>query len=203
MEDNRTEIDETVAYYDQNATIFVEATINIDVSELYKPFEELLHPGAKILDLGCGSGRDSKYFVQHGYNVVAMDPSTVMCEQTKSYACVPVYKLKAEEMQFSDEFDAVWACASLVHVAKETQEKTMKLISDALKMGGFCYCSWKYGNRDQSDNGRHFTDYTEKSINELIEKVGVFEICKMWITSDVREQQRAQKWINIIVRKVL
>ena len=60
----RTDIEKTIAYYNYNAERFVESTINADVSELYMPFEKLLSPGAKILDLGCGSGRDSKYFVQ-------------------------------------------------------------------------------------------------------------------------------------------
>lgn len=202
MEDEcRTDINETIAYYEQNVTSFVETTINVDVSELYKPFEELLQPGAKILDLGCGSGRDSKYFARHGYDVVAVDPSQAMCEQTKSYACVPVYKLKAEELHFSNEFDAVWACASLLHVSKNSQEKAMKLISNALKQGGVCYCSWKYGNSDLNENGRQFTNHTEQSINDLIEEVGEFDIIKIWITSDVRRDQRKQKWINLIVKK--
>lgn len=114
MEDKRrTELEETIAYYDLNAEEFVNSTINADASELYKPFGELLSSGAKILDLGCGSGRDSRYFAQRGYDVVAVDPSLAMCEYTRSILDIPVFQMKAEDMDFQNEFDAVWACASL------------------------------------------------------------------------------------------
>lgn len=119
----RTDIEETIAYYDRNAERFVESTINADVSELYMPFEKLLSPGAKILDLGCGSGRDSKYFAQRGYDVVAVDPSPAMCDYTRSIVDIPVIQMRAEDLDFYNVFDAVWACASLLHVPKNDQKK--------------------------------------------------------------------------------
>lgn len=119
MENKRgTNIDQTVEYYEKNATTFIESTINADVSELYKPFEGLFTPGCRILNLGCGSGRDSKYFAGKGYDIVVLSPAPAMCAQTKAFAHVPVYEMKVEEMQFSNEFDGVWACASLMHVPK-------------------------------------------------------------------------------------
>ncbi len=89
----RSKIDETVAYYDNNASAFIESTINAEVSSLYEDFEKLINPGCKILDLGCGSGRDSRYFVRHGYNVVAVDPSPVMCAHTRTIVDILVYYL--------------------------------------------------------------------------------------------------------------
>ena len=80
-----------------------------------------------------GSGRDSKYFVEKGYDVVALDPSPAMCAQTRSLAHIPVHEMKAEEMQFSNEFDGVWACASLLHVPRDKQENVLHRIADSLK----------------------------------------------------------------------
>lgn len=123
MEDkHQTDIEETIAYYDHNAKAFVDSTLNVDVSELYKPFEKLLFPGARILDLGSGSGRDSRYFTQRGYGVVAVDPSPAMCEHTRFIVDAPVVQMKAEDMSFKKEFDEVWACALLLHVPRAQQK---------------------------------------------------------------------------------
>lgn len=199
---NRSNIDETVAYYENNASTFIESTINADVSSLYKDFEKLINPGCKILDLGCGSGRDSRYFVRRGYSVVAVDPSPVMCAHTRAMVDIPVFEMKAEDMQFPNEFDAVWACASLLHVSREKQIDVFRLICKALKNDGIFYCSWKYGNDDRSVDGRHFTDLTEDFLTDLLKKMPVFEEEKVWITHDVRKDKQNQKWLNALIKKV-
>ena len=202
MEDKYLAVtEETIAYYDQNAEEFIQSTINADVSELYIPFEQQISPGAKILDLGCGSGRDSRYFRQCGYDVIAVDPSSKMCEQTRSIADIPVFQMKAEDISFKNEFDAVWACASLLHVSETKQKKVLMLIGEALRPGGICYCSWKYGDEVRTENGRTFTDHTEHSLNNLLKDVNIFEIMKCWMTEDVRNN-RNQKWINVILKKM-
>lgn len=204
MEDKRRNgIDETIAYYDQNVAVFVESTVNADITELYRSFEEFLNPGARILDLGCGSGRDSKYFVRHGYDVVAVDPSQAMCEQTRSYACVPVYKLKAEEMQFSDEFDAVWACASLLHISRDNQIPAFRRIVNALKNDGIIYCSWKYGDQNRVIDGREFTDMNEELLQKLVYDIHELEVLKIWSTVDVRKEKVTTKWLNALLRKCI
>lgn len=201
MEDiRRTDIEETIAYYDHNAEKFVESTINVDVSELYKPFEKLLSPGARILDLGCGSGRDSRYFSQRGYDVVAVDPSPAMCEHTKILVDVPAFQMKAEDMSFCNEFDAVWACSSLLHVPKSQQKNVMLLIAKSLKQGGICYSSWKFGDEERFDGERWFTDYTEVSLRELFKSISIFKIVRIWITNDVRGD-KDQRWINALIKK--
>ena len=184
----RTDIEETIAYYDHNAATFVKSTVNADVSELYKPFEELLNPGAKILDLGCGSGRDSKYFFRHGYDVVAVDPSQAMCEQTRT-------------MDFSNEFDAVWACASLLHISRDMYELTFNRIMESLKDGGIIYSSWKYGYHDRYQCGRTFTDMNEISLNEVINNIPGLVLLKMWVTYDVRPGEHKVKWLNALMKK--
>ncbi len=197
----RSDVDKTVEYYERNASVFIDSTIDLDVSELYRPFEKRLSPGCKILDLGCGSGRDSKYFVEHGFHVVAIDPSPAMCIQTRSLVHIPVFEMKAEDMQFSDEFDGVWACASLLHVSRDKQMDTLCIIGKALKSSGICYCSWKYGSGEHNTGGRHFTDFTEKSFRELLKKVALFEELEVWITCDVRRDRQEQKWLNALLKK--
>lgn len=65
---------QTIQYYDQNAACFVENTRDVDFHVIQDEFLEKLPAEAQILDLGCGSGRDTKYFLEHGYQSM---PSTV------------------------------------------------------------------------------------------------------------------------------
>lgn len=56
----------TLRYYDSNAQSFAADTIDVDMSSIQDDFLSLLHSGARILDLGCGTGRDSRYFLSRG-----------------------------------------------------------------------------------------------------------------------------------------
>ena len=196
-----TNIDLTIEYYEKNAEAFIESTKNVNVSDLYKPFEEFLAPLCRILDLGCGSGRDSKYFAEKGYDVVALDPSQAMCAQTRSLVHIPVYEMRAEEMQFSNEFDGVWACASLLHVPRDKQRSVLHRIATALKDEGVLYASWKYGTQDRTADGKKYVDMNDRLIYEIIKEVPEIHIVKMWTTKDVRTEYSTQKWLNVLLRK--
>jgi SAM-dependent methyltransferase len=204
MEDkHRSDIERTIEYYEKNAEEFVTSTINADVTGLYKHFEKYISPGCRILDLGCGSGRDSKYFAEKGYDVVAADPSAEMCDQTHKTANVPTILLKAEEIAFEEEFDAIWACASLLHVHKEVMNETIYRLARALKHDGILYASWKYGGGEHYDNGRFFSDYKEESIKSLMFNVHEIVPIEIWKTEDVRlEKRNSFAWINVIAKKV-
>ena len=192
---------DSVNYYETHAEDFTASTINVDMSKLYAEFETYLKPGCRILDLGCGSGRDSRYFVEKGYDVVAVDPSPTMCKKTKDFARVTTYTLKAEELPFEDEFDAVWACASLLHVSRKNQESVLQKICRALRQDGILYCSWKYGNQERLENGRSFTDLNDKELNQILLELPGLKPIKSWLTIDVRPNRPEQKWFNVLLRK--
>lgn len=197
--ENKYKNNETIKYYDTNADSFVDATINADVSELYKKFESLIPPGGRILDIGCGSGRDSRYFTQKGFHVTAIDPSSVMCKKTRDIVNIPVITMKAEDIQYEKEFDAVWACASLLHVSRENMPKTIKAIIRSLKPGGVFYGSWKYGEKDRFSGGRTFTDYTKESLSNVLREISSIEAAEMWITNDVRRERSSEQWLNVLM----
>ena len=109
----------TLEYYNQNSEAFYSGTVNADMSELYAHFEPLLPAGASILDLGCGSGRDSKAFIDLGYHVTAIDGSEEFCRSASEYLGINGPCMRFDEISYDNEFDAVWACASLLHVPKD------------------------------------------------------------------------------------
>lgn len=202
MEDRcRYDLDETVKYYDEHAQEFIDSTIHADVSELYRTFEEHITSGCRILDLGCGSGRDSKYFAAKGYHVVAIDPSAKMCEQTRKLVQIPVYQMRAEDMRFLNEFDAIWACASLLHLPYNIQVVVLEKIARALKPGGIFYSSWKYGNHERLADERMFYDCDEKIFRNAISVTSLFDEIMIWITQDVRNEKRSQRWFNTLLSR--
>ena len=109
-------MDSTIEYYEEHAVEFIAETQKLKMDAFYEMFEKYIRPGNMILDLGSGSGRDSKYFHDRGYEVVAIDPSLAMCSATKKYAGVEVINCKANEIEWVDYFDGIWASASLLHV---------------------------------------------------------------------------------------
>lgn len=200
--DSAASID-SVCYYEVHGDAYAAVTLYADVGALYQEFEKCLSIGSRILDLGCGSGRDSRYFASQGYDVIAVDPSSRMCAITEANAAVPVYTMRAEELSFENEFDAVWACASLLHVPRVNQVSALQRISRALKPGGVLYASWKYGTQDRCVNGRFFTDMDESTFQAVLAQVQGFERIKSWISVDVRPDQKEQKWLNVLVKKTL
>ena len=118
-------------FYNLNAETYALQSLKADVSDLYTDFEECLDPGATILDLGCGSGRDSKHFVEKGFRVVPVDGSPEMCKFAESYLGSPVRCLQFSKLDYKKESDGIWACASLLHVPKQNLDAVMQRVERA------------------------------------------------------------------------
>lgn len=191
----------TLNYYDSNAIEFSETTKNVDFSDVQQIFIDYLPPDASILDFGCGSGRDSKYFLDHGYHVVASDGSEAICKIATAYTGIPVRYMLFEELDDQNRYDGIWACASILHVPKEELPDIFHKMYQALKKDGLIYTSFKYGTFEGERKGRCFTDFTEESFVEFIGYISGFQIEKMWITGDVREGRGDERWLNILLRK--
>lgn len=195
-------MDPTIKYYDENAITFFENTKDADMKRVYELFLKYLPLGAKILDLGCGSGRDTKYFLQKGYDVVAVDGSIEMVKLSTELTERQTLHLTFDEINFNEEFDGVWACASLLHVPRNKIDSIFKKIYLALKKSGVFYSSYKYGNKEEIRNGRFFNNYDKKSFNELLKNHPYFSILEMKITFDVRKGRENEKWLNVVLRKI-
>lgn len=194
-------INQNIEYYNKNAESFFNGTINADMSEWRDKFEKYIVDGGRILDAGCGSGRDSRAFKQHGFSVVAFDASSEMCRMASELLDQRVWQMRFDEIAFDEEFDGIWACASLLHVSSEELPSILEKLYKALKVKGVLYTSFKYGEGDKQRGKRTFTDFTEDSIKSLLESAH-FEIEECGITGDVRQDRESEKWINAIARKV-
>lgn len=194
-------MEETLTYYNQNADAFVEGTQNADMSEQYLFFLKHLASGCRILDLGCGSGRDSAYFSSLGFEVTAVDGSEELCKRVKENYGINALCIKFEDMSFVAEFDAIWACASLLHVKKAEMPNVLDKVSAALKPGGILYASFKYGKDERVSNGRFFNDYTENDIDTLLTPENQLTLLEYWITENVRPERSGERWLNFIAKR--
>ena len=191
---------DTLNWYQENAEEFIARTADVDMTALYRAFLQQVSPGGRILDLGCGAGSAALYFTQSDYDVLAVDGCQALCEHTRRRAGCAVRQMRFEELDFSDAFDGVWACASLLHLRKAELPPVLRLIRRALTENGVFYASFKYGDAERDHNGRVFSDFTEDSLRALLDEAGGFQVIDLWTTSDARPDRADERWVNVLCR---
>ncbi|MCI5510633.1 MAG: class I SAM-dependent methyltransferase [Eubacterium sp.] len=194
-------MDPTIDYYNLNAENFIQSTQNVDMHLLQDKFLHLLNEGAAILDFGCGSGRDTRYFLDKGYQVTATDGSAELCRRASAFTGIEVKERLFGELDEIDTYDGIWACSSILHLPKNELLPVIKKMCDALKSTGVIYTSFKYSDFEGVRNGRYFTDFTEDSFKEFIAEIPELTIKQYWITGDVRPGRGDERWLNLILRK--
>lgn len=191
----------SMKYYDENSQHFIESTLQADMSEHYEKFLKFMKPGDRILDAGCGTGRDTKAFLEKGYRVSAFDGSKKMVEFASSYTGILVEHTDFLAYSSNHLFDGIWACASLLHIGYEEQLEVLKKYHGFLKACGVFYMSFKYGHGVFEKEGRRFFGHGVESLRVLIQTAKKYEIKEMYITNDVRQHRLDQKWISVILEK--
>lgn len=193
--------DKTIQYYNDYAKQFIATTVNVEFHHMQNRFLDKLEAEAYILDFGCGSGRDTKYFLEQGYQVDAIDGSAELCKVAMELTGIEVNHMYFQELSEVEKYDGIWACSSILHLNHDDLEAVMKKMALAVKANGIIYTSFKYGTFSGERNGRFFTDMTEDTFNDLLQKIPGLEIEEQWITSDVRPGRGEEKWLNLILRK--
>lgn len=188
-------------YYNQYATIYFENTVNLDVSDIMEPFVAQLEEGASILDLGCGSGRDSLTFFNMGFDVTALDGSEEMCSLAGIHTDLDILHMQFEDLDFEEVFDGIWACASLIHLEKDKFGNILKKICKALHPGGVFFMSVHKGSFEGIHHQRFFSEYEEDELRDIIAQIPEFEIEKLWTTKDSRQKDDGQLWLNVLIKK--
>lgn len=195
------ETEKTIDYYNINAKTFAAGTVSVEFEGMQKKFLERLPEGALILDFGCGSGRDTKYFMSKGFKVEAIDGSKELCKIASEYTGISVKNMFFQELDEKSRYDGIWACSSILHLPVSELENVMRKMAEALKENGVIYTSFKYGTFVGDRNGRFFTDMTEEIFEDFIKKIDDLTIEDLWVTSDVRPGRGEEKWLNLILRK--
>ena len=190
----------TLEYYQHHADDFFNSTVNVDMRSLYTPFLERIPKGGRILDAGCGSGRDSKAFLQQGYRVEAFDATGEMAKLASQHTGLPVKQMTFSDVDAVNRYDGIWCCASLLHVSAAELPDAMAKLARALKPGGIWYVSFKHGDGERVKEGRRFTDLNEQGLNTLLAGLAGIKLVGHWITEDKRPD-RSEMWLNALLQK--
>jgi len=193
---------DSIDYYNKYANIYFDSTVELNMEETLDKFIGYLPESAEVLDLGCGSGRDSLYFIERGFDITAIDGSEELCELASIHIGQDVLHMQFAELDFKEVFDGVWACASLLHTTPNELEEVLGNVVKCLKPGGVLYMSFKHGEFSGFRNGRYFNDYKTKTMKELIAKQEELEIIEIWKSPDVRVERGNEVWLNILVKKI-
>lgn len=193
----------TLEYYNKNAKIYCEQTLVGNLQENYNKFLEHLQPNAYILDFGCGSGRDSKYFLDNGYRVKAIDGSIEMCKLASKYINQEVTCMKFEELNDINTYDGIWACSSILHIEKENLSNILTKMIRSLKVNGIIYTSFKIGTGYEIKEGKYYNYLTKDEMVQTLDKASktVNLIDYFETLPSTKRKAKDTIWGNFIMKK--
>lgn len=187
-------------YYESNAEHYAAETFSADMSEQYQRFLPLLKKGAKILDVGSGSGRDACYFQKHGYQVTALEPSKNLCREIRKVFSGEIICSDIQNYRPKERYDGIWACASLIHLQEEEILRFFEKIDLYLNDNGVVYVSGKNGiSTGEVEDGRFFLEFTERLVEKILTVNEQLKPEQLWYTEDVSGRQ-GFRWLNLIYR---
>lgn len=192
-------MDSTIDYYQEHAADYVAKTRNADMAAVYAPFLRHLPPGARILDAGSGSGRDTLEFLKLGYDCDAFDASAELCARSSAATGRKTRNLRFEEFKDPETYDGIWACASLLHVKNSDLPDAFHRLISSLKPGGVLYTCFKMGRGEvEEQDGRHFTNLTDHGLRALLRAENL-AVADIWMTGDTIG--RGTQWLNAVATK--
>ena len=191
----------TLAYYQAHAESYAALTKDADMSPARDRFAALVAPGGKILDLGCGSGRDALAFLREGFQVSAADGSEEMCRQARALTGLPVRCMEFSELSEKETYDGIWACASILHLPKEELSEVIAKIAEALRPGGIFYTCFKHGTGEELRGGRYYTDFTPEGLREFVASEKGLRVREIWMSEDVLPGREPVRWVNLLAEK--
>lgn len=148
--------DPTLRFYAENASTYAQH-VTTATGERLSAFLAVVPPGGKILELGCGNGRDAAHMLSLGFDVDATDGTPELAAEAQRCIGRPVRILRFEHLDADAAYDGIWACASLLHAPASGLVDILGRIHRALRPGGVFTASYKSGTGEGHDNlGRYF-----------------------------------------------
>lgn len=191
----------TTNFYETRAREYFDRTVSADLSVLYDTVLKRVRPGGRIVDAGCGSGRDLKIFRARGFDAVGIDASNALVKLASDFSGATCLPTRLEDVNFDRRFDAVWACASLLHLPKRKMLPVLRRLHKALVQGGVLFASVQVGEGEKlTPDGRFFAYYAPQEFAALLEQSD-FSIDEAWITEDSLPGRSAIRWINVLARR--
>ena len=133
--------------------------------------------------------------------MTAVDGSQELCKIASENIGQEVICQLFHELEETNTYDGVWACASLLHLPTDELKKVIQKVEQSLKKGGYFYASFKYGEFEGERDGRYFNDFTEETFNDLLAEFPNLKIQEVEVTTDVIPGRENVSWLNLIMKK--
>ncbi|MBE6045469.1 MAG: class I SAM-dependent methyltransferase [Clostridiales bacterium] len=193
------EVNETINYYNKHAGEYYKNTIGADFDHLQRKFVSFLPENARIIDVGCGSGRDVKAFCDMGYRAIGLDASEELANEAKKKLGIEVIVGDMTTWKAQEPFDGVWCCASLLHLHEDEANAFFQNLQCNLKPDGILFISVKEGIKTGYDEkGRYMRNYTEQDLRSKLRNAS-FEIIEI-DTSEDSLGRDGFRWLNAFCR---
>lgn len=192
----------TLDYYDRHAEAYRDDTVNVSMKYSYDRFLFYLPKTGRLLDFGCGSGRDAKYFMSRGFAVDAVDGSAVQAELTSAWLGQPVRVMDFADLSEENAYEGIWACASILHCPWDELQDVFAKMMKALKKEGVIYSSFKLGDFEGWRDERYYTDLTVERLFQLLKDFDNCLLLECWKSHDQRPGRFDEMWLNFIVRRI-
>ncbi|MGB3739962.1 MAG: class I SAM-dependent methyltransferase [Pontixanthobacter sp.] len=161
----------TLAFYEAHAPTYTVSGARGPSRDL-DAFLDRLHPRAYILELGCGGGRDAQHVIARGFMLDATDGSAAMAKRARQRTGHAVRVMAFDALEAAAHYDAVWAHAALLHVARPDLSPILHRIARALRPGGLFYANYKLGHGEARDTfGRLYNFYDADALIALYDSV--------------------------------
>ncbi|MFT5699815.1 MAG: SAM-dependent methyltransferase [Desulforhopalus sp.] len=156
-------------FYEKNKKEYFASTVGINPKSFLAPFTKFLKPEAKVLDIGCGSGRDLLWLSEHGFLPTGFERSPGLTSLAKQHSHCPVIEGDFCSHDFSClSFDALVLIGALVHVARTKLSPVLKSICQSLVPSGFMLLTLKEGVGSKTfDDGRNFTLWSTTELESI------------------------------------
>lgn len=209
----RRQLLDNLAFYETHASDYAAKVDTFDMSLFRQRFIDAIeNPRGErstsfandiisILDVGCGTGRDTYEFLKKGYTVTAIDASPAMFRECRrkirearrtpenermgraaEASEKRSFEATFDEIRFRNEFDGVWAAASFLHAPSQQMEEILQKFVQALKLNGILFMSFKYGHGEHEYEPRFYTYYRRKDIRDLLHRIQSTEEIKVWLS---------------------
>lgn len=193
---------DTLAFYDREASEYVKQFVK-GSDRFLDDFLDRLDPGAQVLELGCGGGRDAQRMLERGFVVDMTDGSQGMAAEARQRTGQAVRLLRFDELEAVEAYDAVWAHASLHHQPLAGLGAVLARVQRALRPFGWFFANYKLGQGDARDAfGRLYNFAPRQVLLDLYTDSG-------WLLEDAHDYRDGgldkvmRDWIAITARKAV